>query len=108
MGSAAGARANAASASCELTVSPAGIAGYALPGRITTVGLTKLNFRVRRPVNAARVRILAGGEELFAGKVRTFKPSVMESFPLPAKVIQRALDLDARELILSVNPVEEA
>lgn len=108
LGSAAGAGANAASASCELTVSPAGIAGYALPGRITTVGLTKLNFRVRRPVNAARVRILAGDEELFAGKVRAFKPSVMESFPLPAKVIQRALDLGARELILSVDPVEEA
>lgn len=93
---------------CELTVSPAGIAGYALPGRITAVALTKLNFRVRRPVDAARVRILADGEELFAGKVRAFKPSVMESFPLPAKVIQRALDLGAREIILSVDPIEEA
>lgn len=92
----------------ELTVSPAGIASYALPGRITAVTLTKLNFRVRRPVDAARVRILAGSEELFAGKVRAFKPSVMESFPLPAKVIQRALDLGAREIILSVDPIEEA
>lgn len=108
LGGAEGARANAANTSCELTVSPAGIAGYALPGRITTVGLTKLNFRVRRPVDAARVQILTNGEELFAGKVRAFKPSVMESFPLPAKVIQRALDLGARELILSVDPVEEA
>lgn len=93
---------------CELTVSPAGIAGYALPGRITAVALTKLNFRVRRPVDAARVRILVEGEELLAGKVRAFKPSVMESFPLPAKVIQRALDLGAREIILSVDPIEEA
>lgn len=93
---------------CELTVSPAGNAGYALPGRITAAALTKLNFRVRRPVDAARVRILAGGEELFAGKVRAFKPSVMESFPLPAKVIQRALDLGASEIVLSVDPVEEA
>ena len=93
---------------CELTVSPAGIAGYALPGRITAVTLTKLNFRVRRPVDAARVRILADGEELFAGKVRTFKPSVMESFPLPAKVIQHALALGASEIFLSVDPVEEA
>lgn len=92
----------------ELTVSPAGIAGYALPGRITAVALTKLNFRVRRPVDAARVRILVDGEELFAGKVRAFKPSVMESFPLPAKVIQRALDLGASEIVLSVDPVEEA
>lgn len=94
--------------SCELTVSPAGIAGYALPGRITAVALTKLNFRVRRPVDAARVRILANGEELFAGKVRPFKPSVMESFPVPAKVIQQALDLGASEIVLSVGPVEEA
>lgn len=92
----------------ELTVSPAGIAGYALPGRITTVTLTRLNFRVRRPVDAARVRILADGKELFAGKVRAFKPSVMESFPLPAKVIQQALDLGASEIVLSVDPVEEA
>ena len=104
----AGADAGAGTAGCELTVSPAGIAGYALPGRITAVALTKLNFRVRRPVDAARVRILADGEELFAGKVRAFKPSVMESFPLPAKVIQQALDLGASEIVLSVDPIEEA
>lgn len=103
-----GTGAGAGVASCELTVSPAGIAGYALPGRITAVALTKLNFRVRRPVDAARVRILANGEELFAGKMRAFKPSVMESFPLPAKVIQQALDLGASEIVLSVDPVEEA
>ena len=104
-----GAETNAvADTSCELTVSPAGIAGYALPGRITTTALTKLNFRVHRPVDAARVRILAGGEELFAGKGRAFKPSVMESFPLPAKVIKQALDLGASEIVLSVDPVEEA
>ena len=108
LGSGAGAEANAAGMDCELTVSPAGIAGYALPGRITTVAHAKLNFRVRRPVDAARVRILAGDEELFAGKVRAFKPSVMESFPLPAKVIQQALDLGASEIFLSVDPVEEA
>ena len=103
-----GTAAGVANAGCQLKVSPAGIAGYALPGRITAVALTKLNFRVRRPVDAARVRILAGGEELFAGKVRAFKPSVMESFPLPAKVIQHALDLGVSEIVLSVDPVEEA
>ena len=104
-----GAETNAvADTSCELTVSPAGIAGYALPGRITAVALTKLNFRVRRPVDAARVRILAGDEELFAGKVRPFKPSVMESFPLPAKVIKQALNLGASEIVLSVDSIEKA
>ena len=108
LGNGADVEASAAGTSCELTVSPAGIAGYALPGRITAVALTKLNFRVRRPVDAARVRILAGDEELFAGKVRAFKPSVMESLPLPAKAIQRALDMGASEIVLSVDPVEEA
>lgn len=97
-----------ADADCEIKVSPAGIAGYALPGRITAVTLTKLNFRMLRPVDAARVRILAGDEELFTGKVRPFKPSVMESFPLPAKAIQRALDLGVSEIVLSIDPVEEA
>lgn len=108
LGGGADAEAGAPGAGCQLTVSPAGFAGYALPGRITAVALTKLNFRVRRPVDDARVRILAGGEELLTGKVRPFKPSVMESFPLPAKMIQRALDLDASEIVLSVDPVEEA
>lgn len=107
LGCGVGADTSAEDTSCELTVYPAGIAGYALPGRITAVALTKLNFRVRRPVDAARVRILAGDEELFAGKVRAFKPSVMESFPLPAKVIKQAIDLGASEIILSVDPVEE-
>lgn len=108
LGCGAGADAGAADQGCQLTVSPAGIAGYALPGHITAVALTKLNFRVRRPVDAARVRILANGEELFAGKVRPFKPSVMESFPLPVKAIQRALDMGVSEIVLSVDPVEEA
>lgn len=108
LGNGADVEAGAAGTGCQLTVSPAGIAGYALPGRITAAALTKLNFRVRRPVDAARVRILAGDEELFAGKVRPFKPSVMESFPLPAKAIQRALDMGVSEIVLSVDPVEEA
>ena len=108
LGGGADAEAGAQRVGCQLTVSPAGIAGYALPGRITAVALTKLNFRVRRPVDAARVRILAGGEELFVGKVRAFKPSVMESFPMPAKVIKQALDLGVSEIVLSVNPIEEA
>ena len=108
LGSGANVGHDTADPSCQLTVSPAGIAGYALPGRITAVALTKLNFRVRRPVDAARVRILAGDEELFAGKVRPFKPSVMESFPLPAKAIQSAINLGVSEIVLSVDPIEEA
>lgn len=54
------------------------------------------------------MRILADGEELFVGKVRAFKPSVMESFPLPAKVIKQALDLGVNNIVLSVDSIEEA
>ena len=90
---------------CELTVSPAGIAGYALRGALRL--WRSPNSLPRAPTGRrARVRILAGDEELLTGKVRPFKPSVMESFPLPAKVIQRALDLGASEIVLSVDPVE--
>ena len=59
---------------------------------------------MRRPVDAACVRILADGEKLFAGKVRAFKPSVMESFPLPAKVIKQALDLAYLDGLHAVVP----
>lgn len=64
-----GAETNAvADTSCELTVSPAGIAGYALPGRITAAALTKLNFRVCRPVGTARVRILRTAKKCLRAK----------------------------------------
>ena len=65
----------------------------------------------RTPTGRRRPRDVSwpGDEELFAGKVRPFKPSVMESFPLPAKVIQAsAIDLGVSEIVLSVDPVEEA
>ncbi|MFR7671218.1 MAG: hypothetical protein ACLU0O_11610 [Collinsella sp.] len=66
---------------CQLTV-PAGIAAT----RCGRYGCDahQLNFRAPT-VDAARVRILVGDEELFAGKIRPFKPSVMESFPLPTR-----------------------
>lgn len=32
----------------------------------------------------------------------------MESFPLPAKVIKQTFDLGASEIVLSVDPIEEA
>lgn len=93
---------------CDLTVGPAGLAGYAVPGRITRLTNAKVNFRVRRPIESARVRILAGDETLLEGKVRAFKPSIMESFPVPGRILERAVAMGASGITLSVDPVEEA
>lgn len=93
---------------CDFTVSADGLAGYVVPARITRVATTKLFFRVKRPVEQARLRIFTGNELLFEGKPRAFKPSIMESAPLTARMIEQALELHASEPItLSVEPVEE-
>lgn len=86
-----------------LAVQPAGCAGYVMPSRITGSDSTKLYFRVRTPLERARLRILSGGTVLFEGKPRSFKPSVMESAPLTAAMIARA----EGDIILSIDPVEE-
>lgn len=97
-----------APSACDLTVGPAGLAGYAVPGRITRLTNAKLNFRVRRPIENACVRILAGNETLLEGKVRAFKPSIMESFPVPKRILERTVAMGASGITLSVDPVEEA
>ncbi len=63
----------------------------------------------RAPTGRRRPRAYSGRRRGTAcGEVRALMPSVMESFPLPAKVIKQALDLGASEIVLSVDPVEEA
>ena len=74
-----------------------------MPSRLTRAAATKLFFRVQRPVDAARLVIICGDEVLFTGKPRAFKPSIMESAPLTAKMIERAHGT----VTLSVEPVEE-
>lgn len=86
-----------------LTVEAAGMAGYVVPARISACTNTKLFFRVKRPVGTARIVISSGDEVLFAGKPRSFKPSIMESVPLTRRMIERATG----SITLSVDPVEE-
>lgn len=86
-----------------LTVEAAGMAGYVVPARISAYTNTKLFFRVKRPVGTARIVISSGDEVLFAGKPRSFKPSIMESVPLTRRMIERATG----SITLSVDPVEE-
>ena len=87
----------------ELPVAAGGLAGYVVPSRLTRAAATKLFFRVQRPVDAARLVITCGDEVLFTGKPRAFKPSIMESAPLTAKMIERAHGT----VTLSVEPIEE-
>ena len=84
-------------------MSAEGLAGYVVPSRITRAISTKLFFRVKRPVEQARLVISSGGEVIFAGKPRGFKPSIMESAPLTAKILERT----GGELTLSIEPIEE-
>lgn len=87
----------------DIAVRATGLTGYVVPSRITRVGSTKLFFRVRRPVDQAKLVIRSCGEVIFAGKPRGFKPSIMESAPLTAKILERT----GGELTLSIEPIEE-
>lgn len=87
----------------DIVIGASGLAGYVVPSRMTRAIATKLFFRVKRPVEHARLVIRSGEIEVFAGKPRAFKPSIMESAPLTPKMLERVGD----ELTLSVEPVEE-
>lgn len=92
----------------NLSVNPAGIAGYMLPQTIDSAENTKLYFRVRKPVDLAKVTISAEDTVLFEGKPRAYIPSIMEAVPLTAKMIEAAGS--ASSITVSVDPVvaEEA
>ena len=79
-----------AAASENIPISAGGIANYVVPARLTRGETTKLFFRVRRPVERAHVRITVDGVTALEGKPRSFIPSIMESFPLPAKLAAAA------------------
>lgn len=85
-----------------ISVEADGLAGYVMPELLTERSDTKLFFRVKRPVDAARIVIRSKGDILFSGKTRSFKPSIMESVPLTARAIERA----ERRITLSVEQVE--
>lgn len=87
----------------DIVIGASGLAGYVVPSRMTRAVAIKLFFRVKRPVEHARLVIRSGEVEVFAGKPRAFKPSIMESAPLTPKMLERV----GEELTLSVEPVEE-
>lgn len=87
----------------DIVIGASGLAGYVVPSRMTRAVVTKLFFRVKQPVEHARLVIRSGEVEVFAGKPRAFKPSIMESAPLTPKMLERV----GEELTLSVEPVEE-
>ena len=99
----------------SISVTAEGLAGYVIPARIDTFdGATtegglrrpqkpvKLFFRVRRPVEQAHIEVLVDGEVAVRGRARPFKPSEMESFPVPGKAI------NAASKSVTLNVVEEA
>lgn len=79
-----------AATSENIPISAGGIASYVVPARLTRGEAAKLFFRVRRPVTRAHVRITVDGATALEGKPRSFIPSIMESFPLPAKLAAAA------------------
>lgn len=74
----------------NIPISAGGIANYVVPARLTRGEAAKLFFRVRHPVERAHVRITVDGVTALEGKPRSFIPSIMESFPLPAKLAATA------------------
>lgn len=90
----------------SISVEPGGMAGYVVPARVTRTGNAKLFFRVRRPLENAALVLRDGDEVLFRGKARAYKPSIMESAPLTAKMLA---DVEAGGTVtLSIEPVEGA
>ena len=79
-----------AATSESVPINAGGIANYVVPARLTRGEAAKLFFRVRRPVKRAHVCITVDGATALEGKPRSFIPSIMESFPLPAKLAAAA------------------
>ena len=98
------AREDAGAQAVDLALEPGGLASYCVPSHITKVCNTKLFYRVRTPVDRARIRITSGGRVLFEGKPRAFKPSTMESAPLTKKMLAEA----SGPITFAIEPVEEA
>lgn len=89
-----------------IELEPGGMAGYIVPARIDRMTATKAFFRVRRPLERARLVISAGDEVIFRGKTRDYKPSIMESAPITAKMLAGVQP--GTTLTISIDPVEEA
>lgn len=75
------------SAEAEISVVPEGLVRYTVPTRIASgrTPVTKIKFRVSRPVKSAKIRITSGDQVIFESKkAKKFVPSIMENVNLTA------------------------
>lgn len=75
------------SAEAEISVVPEGLVRYTVPTRIASgrTPVTKIKFRVGRPVESAKIRITSGDQVIFESKkAKKFVPSIMENVNLTA------------------------
>lgn len=75
------------SAEAEISVVPEGLVRYTVPTRIASgrTPVTKIKFRVGRPVKSAKIRITSGDQVIFESKkAKKFVPSIMENVNLTA------------------------
>lgn len=77
----------AANTETEIAVIPEGLVRYTVPTRICAnrTPVTKIKFRVGRPVETAKIRITSGDKVIFESKkAKKFVPSIMENVNLTA------------------------
>ena len=75
------------SAEAEISVVPEGLVRYTVPTKIASgrTPVTKIKFRVGRPVKSAKIRITSGDQVIFESKkAKKFVPSIMENVNLTA------------------------
>lgn len=75
------------SAEAEISVVLEGLVRYTVPTRIASgrTPVTKIKFRVGRPVKSAKIRITSGDQVIFESKkAKKFVPSIMENVNLTA------------------------
>lgn len=64
--------------------------GYTVPSTIYSQEKAEVLFRVRRPVENARIVVMSEGNILLQGKPRKYIPSIMEELVLPSAILQKA------------------
>ena len=82
-------------AETEIAVIPEGMVRYTVPTRICAnrTPVTKIKFRVGRPVETAKIRITSGDKVIFESKkAKKFVPSIMENVNLTAAQIADVQD----------------
>lgn len=74
----------------NIPVSPKGLVRYTVPSEIDPekTDLIKIKFRVGKPVEQGKIKVMAGEQILFEGKTyRKFVPSIMETVNIKADVL---------------------